>query len=57
VYYVFKQTKIWDGYREIDETRPSRTVKGKTEEKARQKLPCDTGREWILVETKNNVRS
>lgn len=51
MYYTFKQTLIWDGARRIDDSKPSRTVKGKTEVKARRKLPHDIGREWILVES------
>lgn len=52
MYFIFKQSLIWDAYNSIDENQPSKTIRAKTEEKARRKLPVMIGRNWILVGTK-----
>lgn len=52
MYYIFKQTYIWDAHRNIDENKSPKIVRAKTEERARRKLPHVQGREWVLVGTK-----
>jgi len=56
MFYIFKQTYIWDGARNIDEGKPPRVVKAKTEIRARKKLPHIMGRDWVLVGTKKKKK-
>ena len=51
--YIFQESLIWDGAGRVDTDKKPVSVKAKSEEKARRRLPKNSsmGRSWILIGT------
>lgn len=50
--FVFQQSMIFEAGNPVDPHGEVKTIKAKSEPKARRQLPAMTGRTWVLIEKK-----